>query len=110
MAAALGSAPHRPYGVSRLTLFAIRQPPVTACGAGKPPVRKSRYPRTVLRLTEPQIEIVMTAAGDQPEEKRRLFVERIAARLRLGGARFTDADLDVAVRLALQGLSHASAA
>jgi hypothetical protein len=79
-------------------------------GAGKPPVRKSRYPRTMLMLSEPQIEIIMTAAGGLPAEKRGLFVERIAARLRLGGTLFNDADLDVAVRLALQGLSHAPAA
>jgi hypothetical protein len=49
----------------------------------------------MLMLSEPQIEIVMTAAGGLPAEKRGLFVERIAARLRLGGTLFTDADLDV---------------
>jgi hypothetical protein len=83
---------------------------MTVLRRGKPPIRKSRYPPAVLRLSEPQIEIIMNAAGDLPEEKRGLFVERIAARLRLGVTRFTDADFDVAVRLALQGLSHAPAA
>jgi hypothetical protein len=34
----------------------------------------SRYSRTVFKLSEPQIEIVMTAAGGLPAEKRGLFV------------------------------------
>jgi len=40
----------------------------------------------MLMLSEPQIEIVMTAAGGLPAEKRGLFVERVAARLQLNGA------------------------
>jgi hypothetical protein len=60
----------------------------------------------MLTLSEPQIEIVMNAAGGLPAEKRGLFVERVAARLQLSGTRFTAADLDAAVRLAMQGLSH----
>ncbi len=63
----------------------------------------------MLMLSEPQIEIVMTAAGGLPVEKRGLFVERVAARLQLNGTRFTAADLDAAVRLAMQGLSHTPA-
>ncbi len=51
----------------------------------------------------------MTAAGGLPAEKRGLFVERVAARLQLNGTRFTAADLDAAVRLAMQGLSHTPA-
>jgi hypothetical protein len=43
-------------------------------------------------------------------EKRGLFLERVAARLQLNGTRFTDAELDQAVRLALRGLAHAPAA
>jgi hypothetical protein len=45
----------------------------------------------------------MTAAGGLPVEKRALFLERVAAWLQLRG-RFTDADLDDAVRTALGGL------
>ena len=43
----------------------------------------------MLMLSEPQIEIVMTAASGLPAEKRGLFVERVAARLQLNGTRFT---------------------
>ena len=60
-------------------------------------------------LSEPQIEIVMTAANGLPAEKRGLFVERVAARLQLNGTRFIAADLDIAVSLAMQGLSHTPA-
>ena len=63
----------------------------------------------MLILSEPQIEIVMTAAGGLPAEKRGLFVERVAARLQLNGTRFTSADLDTAVSLAMRGLSHTPA-
>jgi hypothetical protein len=63
----------------------------------------------MLILSEPQIEIVMTAASGLPAEKRDLFVERVAARLQLNGTRFTAADLDTAVSLAMQGLSHTPA-
>jgi hypothetical protein len=46
-----------------------------------------------------------------PVEKRGLFIKRMAARLQLNGVpRLTDADLDLAVRLALQGLADAPAA
>jgi hypothetical protein len=42
-------------------------------------------------------------------EKRSVFLERVAARLRLQ-PRFTDDDLDKAIRMALIGLAHSSAA
>jgi hypothetical protein len=58
-------------------------------------------------LSEPQMETVITTADDLPAEKRGLFIKRVAARLQLNcSPRLTDADLDQAVRLALQGLSH----
>ena len=60
-------------------------------------------------LSEPQIAIIMTAASGLPAEKRGLFAERVAARLQLNGTRFTAADLDTAVSLAMQGLSHTPA-
>ena len=50
----------------------------------------------------------MTAAGGLPVEKRGLFLEQVAARLRLRD-RFTDADLDEAVRVALRELIQSAA-
>ena len=57
----------------------------------------------MLALSDTQLAVVMTAAGGLPVEKRALFLERVAAWLQLRG-RFTDADLDDAVRTALGGL------
>jgi hypothetical protein len=37
-------------------------------------------------------------------EKRSVFLERVAARLRLRGPHFTDADLGAAIQAALMGL------
>ena len=54
--------------------------------------------------------IVMNAASGLPVEKRTVFLERVAARLALRGARISDADLDKAIRIALKGLVHNSAA
>ena len=61
-------------------------------------------------LNDAQLATVMTTAGTLPAEKRMTFIERIAARVRLRGSRLTDADLDTAIRTALQGLIHNSAA
>ena len=62
-------------------------------------------------LSEPQMETVITTADGLPAEKRGLFIKRVAARLQLNGSpRLTDAELDQAVRLALQGLGHPPAA
>jgi hypothetical protein len=60
----------------------------------------------MLSLSDDQLQIVMTAAGALPPEKRSLFLERLAARLRLRGPRFTADDLDEAMRLAMVGLAH----
>jgi hypothetical protein len=54
----------------------------------------------MLVLSEPQAEVVMTAASGLPAEKRGLFVERVVARLRLNGTRFTAVDLARAFHLA----------
>ena len=59
-------------------------------------------------LTDAQLEIVMIAAGSLPVEKRGLFLERVAARLRLH-RRFTDADLGAAIQAALKGLIQSAA-
>jgi hypothetical protein len=63
----------------------------------------------MLALNDAQLALVMTAAGGLPVEKRGLFLERVAARLTLHG-RFTNADLDDAVRVAPHGLVQNSAA
>jgi hypothetical protein len=51
----------------------------------------------------------MTAADPLPAEKRSLFLERVAARLRLHGPRFTDTDLNAAIQAALSGLIQSPA-
>ena len=60
-------------------------------------------------LTDAQLALVMTAAGGLPVEKRSVFLERVAARLRLHGPRFTDADLNAAIQAALTGLIQSAA-
>jgi hypothetical protein len=57
----------------------------------------------MLALNDNQLASVMTAAGKLPTEKRGLFLERVIARLSLT-YRFTAAEFDDAVRLALLGL------
>ena len=70
-----------------------------------------RQYRPALALTDRQLQTVMTAASSLPIEKRSLFLERIAARLRLIGiTRFNDTELDDTVRAALRGLLQAPAA
>jgi hypothetical protein len=63
----------------------------------------------MLALNDDQLAVVMTAASGLPVEKRTILLERVAARLRLL-SRFSDADLDDAVRTALHGLLQAPAA
>jgi hypothetical protein len=60
-------------------------------------------------LSDDQLAVLMTAAQRLPVEKRSVFLERVASRLRLRGS-FTDVDLDDAVRQALRGLIQVSAA
>ena len=55
-------------------------------------------------LNDGQLKIVMIAAGSLPVEKRNLFLERVAARLRLRGSHFTDADLGAAVTGCTDGI------
>ena len=58
----------------------------------------------MIALTDHQLQIVMVAANKLPLEKRGIFLDRVVARLSLHG-RFTGADFDAALRLALQGLA-----
>jgi hypothetical protein len=60
-------------------------------------------------LNDAQLQLVMTAAGSVPVEKRSLFLERVVARLQLRGPRFTDADLGAAIQVALTGLIQSAA-
>jgi len=63
----------------------------------------------MLALSDSQLQIVMTAAGGLPVEKRSVFLERVAARLQLRGPHFTDADLGAAIQAALTGLIQSAA-
>jgi hypothetical protein len=64
---------------------------------------------TMFALSDAQLALVMTAASPLPAEKRSLFLERVAARLRLHGPRFTDADLGAAIQVAVTGLIQSAA-
>jgi hypothetical protein len=57
----------------------------------------------MLALSDNQLATVMTAADKLAAEKRGLFLGRVVARLSLI-PRFTAAEFDDAVRLALRGL------
>jgi hypothetical protein len=60
-------------------------------------------------FSDSQLRAVWAAADRVPFEKRGVFVERVVARLQLHRG-FTDADVDDAVRSALNGLIQQSAA
>ncbi len=62
----------------------------------------------MLSLSDDQLTAVMLAASGLPPGKRSLFLERVTARLQPRG-RFTDADLDDAIRSALIGLIRSAA-
>ena len=68
----------------------------------------SARPWLMLAFTDSQLRAVWAAADILPVEKRRVFVERVVARLHLKRG-FTDADLDDAVRAALRGLIPSAA-
>lgn len=65
----------------------------------------------MISLNDAQLKVVMAAASQIPHEKRAQFLERIAAMLTLRGrGHFTDNDVADAVKLALVGMVHESAA
>lgn len=65
----------------------------------------------MISLDDAQLNTVMAAAARVPHAKRSQFLERIAAVLALRGyGHFTDGDVDTAVKLALVGVVHESAA
>jgi hypothetical protein len=53
--------------------------------------------------TDSQLQAVWIAADGLPVQKRGVFLDRVVAWLQLRGSRFTDVDLDNAVRLPLRG-------
>jgi len=61
-------------------------------------------------LSDSQLRTIWNAAHGLPAEKRGVYLERMTAWLQFRGGRFIDRDLDDAVRLALWGLIHESAA
>ena len=61
-------------------------------------------------LSDSQLRAIWSAADGLPAEQRGIFLERMVALLQFRGGRFIDRDLDDAVRLALRGLIHGSAA
>jgi hypothetical protein len=64
----------------------------------------------MIALYDSQLRAIWAAAGGLPIEKRGIFLLRFVAQLRFRGSRFTTADLDDMVRLALKGLIQKSAA
>jgi hypothetical protein len=64
----------------------------------------------MLALSDSQLRTIWNAVDDLPAEKRGIYLERIVAWLQFRDGRFIDRDLDDAVRLALRGLIHESAA
>ena len=62
----------------------------------------------MVAFTDSQLRTVRAAADRVPAEKRGTFVDRVVARLQRQSG-FTDADLDDAVRAALQGLVQSAA-
>jgi hypothetical protein len=64
----------------------------------------------MLALSDSQLRTIWNAADGLPAQKRGIYLERMIAWLQFRGGRFVDRDLDDAVRLALWGLIHESAA
>jgi len=62
----------------------------------------------MVAFTDSQLRTVWDAADRVPVEKRRVFLERVVARLQRQRG-FTNADLDDAVRAALAGLIQSAA-
>ena len=56
-------------------------------------------------LKDHQLAIVTATADTLTDEKRLAFLDRVAARLRVRGTRFTDAEFENVVRQSLQGLN-----
>jgi hypothetical protein len=67
--------------------------------------------RGMVSLSDPQLKIITTAASAVPVDRRSVFLERIAAMLRMRGyGHFTNSDVSDVAKLALTGLTHQPAA
>ena len=66
----------------------------------------SRY-ESPLGLTDAQLTAVMQAAGPLDPQKRGVFLERVAARLRYIGSRLNDEELNAAIQVVLRSLIQA---
>ncbi len=64
----------------------------------------------MLALSDSQLRAVWAAADGLPVEKRGVFLGRLVGQLQIRGYRFTTADLEDAVQLALKGLIQKSTA
>ena len=64
----------------------------------------------MLGVSDSQLRSIWAAATGLPIEKRGVFLGRVIAQLQLCGSHFTTADINDAVRLALEGLIQKSAA
>jgi hypothetical protein len=73
-------------------------------------IRHPRQTAHMLALSDSQLRTIWNAADGLPAQKRGIYLERMIAWLQFRGGRFVDRDLDDAVRLALRGLIHESAA
>jgi hypothetical protein len=62
-----------------------------------------------MRALKAQLQTVIAAAEKLSPEKRPVFLQRVAARLQLVGVRFSDDDVEKAVRAAMVGLNQNSA-
>jgi hypothetical protein len=76
-------------------------------GVLRPAKGQSRMP---LCLTDTQLQTVLSAAADLPQEKRGLFLQRLSSMINMHGRRFTDDDLIEITKLARTGLAREPAA
>ena len=64
----------------------------------------------MIRFNDSQLQIVMAAAANVPQEKRGLFLQRLSSMINIRGRRFNDLDLDEMIKLATVGLRRQPAA
>jgi hypothetical protein len=115
------TCPKNVFGNIHVFALTVKKPPGASAekrihgpakGSGGPPGCSIGFRgayRDMLALNDKQLELVMIAAEGLELEKRGLFLERVAAKLELRGHRFTDIDLEAAIRLALTGLIQSAA-
>jgi hypothetical protein len=65
--------------------------------------------RRMIALTDQQLQTIMATAADIAPERRDVFLQRVAAMLRLRRP-FDDSDVDEIAKLATAGLVHAGRA